>query len=438
MKRSMLTLTALATAGAVGVVMMGPSATPTAAIPAQPTAAQEVAQRPGTGALVVDWNQELLTIQQTPGAQPATVHPTRALAIMHAAMYDAVASITHRDRPYLFQLDADQSARPDAAADQAAHDVLVAMYPTMQGEIDQNLHDELVNVPTGAATQAGIRVGHLTAALMLAARADDGSAATPPPFTVPAAAPGAYQLTPPNQPTPVFTNWGSIEPFVLRSGDQFRPSPPPDLASGAWAQAIGEVQRLGQDTSTARTPEQTTVAAFWAPPIWTTWNEIADGQVLARHSDLQDATKLFASMDLSVADTVVAMYDAKYAYDLWRPITAIRAGTPGNAAVTADPAWNAFANTAPDPSYPGAHSAVSAAAAEVLTRYLGGRLDLSVSSDAMPGATRHFTSFRAAAEEAGLSRIFAGQHTRIDHDAGAALGRDVARYVLAQPATRRS
>jgi membrane-associated phospholipid phosphatase len=396
-----------------------------------------VALSTASGKTVVDWNEELLAIQKTPGAQPPTVHPTRDLALLHTAIFDAVASITRRDHPYLFEVDASPAARPDAAANQAAHDVLLALYPSMQATIDQKLADELAPIPTGPNTQAGVRIGHLAAALMLAARAADGADSPPPPFTLPPAGPGVYQSTPPNQPTPVFTNWGAVTPFLLDSADQFRPQPPPDLTSLAWAQAITEVQRLGQDTSTARTADQTTAAKFWAPPIWTTWNEIADSQILARKTNLENAAKIFASLNLTFADTAISMYDAKYHYLFWRPITAIRAGSPGNPDVTADPTWNALATTAPDPSYPGAHSSISAAAAVVLSTYLGSHADLTVSSDTLPGVTRHFTSFQAAATEAGLSRIYAGQHTRLDHDAGVTLGTNVAHLVINRTASAR-
>jgi hypothetical protein len=293
------------------------------------------------------------------------------------------------------------------------------------------LAGELAAVPADKSTEEGIRVGRLVATLMLAARAGDGSAATPPPFVVPPAAPGNYQITPPNHPTPVFTNWGSVAPFGLNSGEQFRPAPPPALNSTAWAQAIGEVQSLGQDSSTTRTADETTAAKFWAPPIWNTWNEIADGQATTRRTDLEETAKMFASLDITLADTTIAFYDAKYHYLFWRPITAIRAGTPGNPAVTANPTWNALANTAPDPSYPGAHSSISQAAATVLSSFYGPNVDLTVTSDGLAGVSRHFSSFQAAADEAGLSRIFAGQHTRIDHQAGQTLGGDVARLVLA-------
>ena len=139
---------------------------------------------------------------------------------------------------------------------------------------------------------------------------------------------------------------------------------------------------------------------------------------------------MFASLNLTLADTTIALYEAKYHYLFWRPITAIRAGTPGNSAVTADPTWNALATTAADPSYPGAHSSISEAAATVLSAFLGPNLDLNVTSDGLAGVSRHFGSFQSAALEAGLSRIFAGQHTRLDHEAGLTLGSQVAHLVL--------
>jgi membrane-associated phospholipid phosphatase len=384
----------------------------------------------GSGASVVAWNKELQSILNTPGVQPATVHPTRSYAILHAAVYDAVVSITHADPPYMFDVTADRHARPDAAADQAAHDVLSNLYPSEKPAVDAVLAGQLAALPSGPATDSGVKVGHLTAALMLGLRADDGSATTPPPFTVPPASPGAYQITPPNHPTPVFTNWGNVTPFVLDRGDQFRPPPPPALTSTAWAQAINEVQSLGRDTSLTRTQDQTNAAKFWAPPIWNTWNAVADGQAIARNTNLEETARMFAELNLALADTTIGLYDAKYHYTFWRPITAIRAGTPGNPAVMADPTWNALANTAADPSYPGAHSSISAAAATVLSAVFGDRVDLTVSTATPVGGPRHFPSFQAAATEAGLSRIFAGQHTRIDHEAGVELGTRVAQTVL--------
>ena len=384
----------------------------------------------GSGAIVIAWNKELLNIVKTPGAQPTSVHPTRSFAILHAAIYDAVVSIT-RDAPaYVFSVNAPRSARPDAAAATAGHDTLVALYPTMKATLDQQLASELATIPNGAGKQQGIQVGQAVAARLIAIRANDGSAATPQPF-LPGNQPGNYRPTPPKFPAPVFTNWGNVTPFVLNDAAQFRPDPPPALTSQAYAQALNEVKSLGQNTSTTRTPDQTVIAKFWAGPIWNTWNEIAENAALAHHTNLETTARLFASLNLSFADSAIAFYDAKYHYQLWRPITAIRlAETDGNPATIGDPTWTPLAVTAADPSYPGAHSTISAAGAIVLSVFFGNRDQIRVTSDVLPGPVRTFDSYTDVATEAGLSRIFAGQHTRIDHVAGLELGHDIAQFVL--------
>jgi membrane-associated phospholipid phosphatase len=389
-----------------------------------------VASARGSSAIVIAWNQELLRIVKTPGAQPATVHPTRSFAILHAAIYDAVVSITRDAPPYLVSAQASHQARPDAAAATAGHDTLVALYPTMQGTLDQQLATELAAIPDGSGKQQGIQVGHTVAERLLAIRANDGSAATPPAF-VPGDQPGDYRPTPPNFPTPVFTTWGQVTPFVLDNAAQFRPEAPPALTSEAYAQALNEVKSLGQNISTTRTADQTVIAKFWAPPIWNTWNEIAENASLAHHTNLETTARLFAVLNLSFADSAIAFYDAKYFYQLWRPITAIRlADSDGNPATVGDPTWTPLAVTAADPSYPGAHSTISAAGAAVLAAFFGSRDHIRVTSDALPGTVRTFDSYQAVATEAGLSRIYAGQHTRIDHEAGLELGNDVAHFVL--------
>jgi hypothetical protein len=383
-----------------------------------------------SGAIVIAWNKELLHIVQTPGAQPATVHPTRSFAILHAAIYDAVVSITQDAPPYLFSVPAPRSARPDAAAAVAGHATLVALYPKMKAALDQQLAGELAMIPDGAGKQQGIQVGQAVAARLIAIRATDGSAITPPPF-VAGKQPGNYQLTPPKFVAPVFTNWGHVTPFVLNNAPQFRPEPPPALTSQTYAQALNEVKSLGQNTSTTRTADQTVIAKFWAGPIWNTWNEIAENAALAHHTNLETTARMFAVLNLSFADSTIAFYDAKYHYQLWRPVTAIReANSDGNQATVGDPTWTPLAATAPDPSYPGAHSTISADGATVLSAFFGNQDHIRVTSDVLPGVVRTFTSYNDIETEAGLSRIYAGQHTRLDHEAGLTLGHDVAQFVL--------
>jgi hypothetical protein len=249
-----------------------------------------VAFSPGSGQSVVDWNHELISILGTPGAQPATVHPTRSFAILQAAEYDAVVSITHEGQPYRFSVPAARGARPDAAADHAAHDVLAALYPAQKPEIDQMLAAELAAIPSTPGKQQGIQVGATVAQLLVNLRSTDGSAATPPPF-VPGTQPGQYRPTPPNFPGPAFANWGTITPFVLDSGQQFRPPAPPPITGPAYARALNQVQSLGQDTSTTRTADETTQAQFWgASPIWNVWNQIAQKLAVARHASLERTT----------------------------------------------------------------------------------------------------------------------------------------------------
>ncbi|GHO82180.1 vanadium-dependent haloperoxidase [Dictyobacter formicarum] len=173
------------------------------------------------------------------------------------------------------------------------------------------------------------------------------------------------------------------------------------------------------------------VAKFWAGPIWNTWNEVAENAALAHQTNLESTARLFAVLNLSFADNTIAFYDAKYHYQLWRPITAIReANTVGNPLTIGDPTWTPLAITAPDPSYPGAHSTISAAAATVLSDFFGNQDHVRVTSDALPGTVRTFASYTDVATEAGLSRIFAGQHTRLDHDSGIELGHNIAQFVL--------
>jgi membrane-associated phospholipid phosphatase len=393
--------------------------------------AKHVRSAPESGQPVIDWNQVLLSIVNTPGAQPATVQPTRNFAILHVAIYDAVNSIDRTHEPYLISVRAPRDASETAAADAAAHTALVGLYPAQQTIVDADYAAELGKVPNGPAKDEGVRLGEQVASNLLAIRANDGSNVTPSPF-IAGTNPGDYRPTPPNFPAPVFTNWGQVTPFVLDSGDQFRPAPPPPLTSDAYAAAINEVKSLGSATSTTRTPDQTQIGQFWNPPIQNFWNQIAQSTALAHHSNLPTTARLFAALNLSFADSAIAFYDAKYTYRLWRPVTAVRlADSDGNPNTAGDPNWLPLAgNTAADPSYPGAHSTISAAGANVLASFFGDDQRFSVTSTALPGVTRSFSSFSTAADEAGLSRIYAGQHTRVDHVAGLTLGHDVARFVL--------
>jgi len=380
---------------------------------------------------VIEWNRTLLMIVRTPGAQPASIHSTRNFAILHAAVYDAVNNIHPKFSPYLVRLpDVPRSASEIAAADEAAHDVLVFLYPAFQVSLDTELQQDLALLPDNERKAQGIAVGQAVAGQLLAARSADGANVTPPPY-IPGTQPGDYQLTPPNFAPADFAQWPQVTPFALEQADEFRPGPPPALTSAFYTEAFNEVKSLGFINSTTRTAEQTQIGQFWNGNIQDFWNEIAQTAALQRNLNLEHSARLFALLNISLADTAIAFFDAKYTYNFWRPVTAIRlAATDGNPQTDPDPTWLPLGTkTAPDPSYPGAHSAISKAGATVLGFYFGNRFTFDVTSESLAGVTRHFTSFSAAAEEAGLSRIFAGQHFRTDHIAGKDLGGQVAESI---------
>jgi len=385
---------------------------------------------------VIQWNRFLLNLQSTPGAQPATVHPTYELAMLHAAIHDAVVSIDHSGLRYLTRVHSVRRASVAAAANAAAHDTLTTLYPSLRASIDQQYAALLARVPKGGRRATGIGVGRRVAAQLLARRADDGSSAAPVPFQ-PGAGAGDYQLTPPAFAPPVFTHWSHVKPFVIRRANQFRPPPPAALTSPKYAAAINEVKALGAAQGSTRTPDQTQIGQFWNPPIWAAWNQIAQTAALAHHGTLSENAGAFAALDLALADSVIAFYDAKYAYHVWRPITAIRnADADGNPDTAADPNWTPLSATAPDPSYPGAHGTISAAGADVLSSIYGNDPAFTVTSPALPGVARGFVSFSEAAHEATVSRIYNGNHTRLDQVAGENLGHDVAGFVLLRSAPR--
>jgi len=391
---------------------------------------------------VVQWNKNLLVIVRTPGAQPATIHPTHSFAIMHAAIYDAVNAIDGGHKPYLVHLTGvSPNASQDAATAQAAHDVLVSLYPnpTFQATFDTELQNSLAQIPDGTEKTDGVSIGANVAAQILSLRSNDGSNAKPIPYVF-GNAPGDYQSTPPNFPKqPQFTHWSHVMPFALDRADQFRPGHPPALTSKTYTDDFNEVKSLGIANGTAATADQMLTGHFWNGAIQNYWNEITQTAAIDHNLTTAQSARLFALLNLTIADSVIAFYDAKYTYNFWRPVTAIRAAdTDNNPNTTADPNWlPEVGNTTPDPSYPGAHAVISAAGASVLDSFFKRkRFDFNVTSEVMPGVQRSFKSFSAAAEEATLSRIFAGVHFRSDLTTGHELGSEVADFVVDNFLTR--
>ena len=391
------------------------------------TSAQSVNQ-------VIQWNKNLLIIVRTPGAQPATVHPTRSFAMMHAAIYDAVNAIDRTHAPYLVRVSGvPKHASQEAAAAGAAHEVLAALYPSFKATLDDDLQQSLANIGSGREVSEGLRVGQDVGDRIVALRSSDGSDAPAVPYVF-GTAPGDYQSTPPNFPKqPQFTNWSHVTPFALQHADQFRPEPPPALNSDTYADSFNKTKSLGIANSTTATADQALTGRFWNGAIQNYWNEITQTAAIDFGLNTAQSARLFALLNLTFADSVIAFYDAKYTYNFWRPVTAIRnASTAFNADTLPDPNWlPEVGNTTPDPSYPGAHAVISAAGAMVLNSFLDGdRLNFQVTSEVMPGVERSFDSFSDAAQEATLSRMFAGVHFQFDLTSGQRLGREVADFVL--------
>jgi hypothetical protein len=379
---------------------------------------------------VVQWNEELQKVLVAPGAQPASIHPTRTMAITQIAVYDAVNGIAGGGRPFLVDIHGPRGASTDAAAAAAGRTALDALLPSQQPAIDAFYQTDLTQLGSGPRVEQGIRYGTLVANAVVAARANDGANATAPVFT-PLAGPGEYQLTPPTFAPAGFTQTAHVKPFVLERASQFRPGPPPSLSSRQYARDFNEVHSLGELNSTTRTPDQTAIAKFWgAAPVWVVWNQVADQAGIGFGNNLEQNAQVFALLDTTLADSAIALYNAKYAYHRWRPVTAITAANQGNTNTTADPNWVPFANTANDPSYPGAHADFSQSATTVLEDYFGtDRFSFSL-GNAGVGITRSFTTFSGASHEASESRILAGQHFRFDENAGQTLGTRVADFAV--------
>ena len=255
----------------------------------------------------------------------------------------------------------------------------------------------LATVPEGADKAEGIRIGQAVADRILALRSNDGSTDTPPPFNF-ASAPGDYQSTPPNFPKqPQFTNWPRATPFALERANQFRPGSPPALTSDAYSDVFAEVQSLGIAGSTTATPDQVLTGRFWNGAIQNYSNEIAQTVAVAHSLTTAQSARLFALLNLTFADSVIAFHDAKYTYNFWRPVTAIReAANDGNPATLPNPHWLAeVVNTTPDPAYPGAPAVISEAGTFMLISFFRqDHFDFAVTSEVLPGVDRSFSYSR--------------------------------------------
>ena len=375
--------------------------------------------------VIMDWNAKADAIATEKQISP--VAHNRALTMMHVAMFEAVNAIERRYEPYKVTLDADRSASKEAAAAAAAHDVLLSVYADQKADLDAALSSSLAPVVDGDARLAGIDLGRKAAAAVIAFRANDGSTAQESyrPYTKP----GVYVPT----TVPIFSTTGNTTPWVLTTGSQFRPAPPPALDSETWTRDVNEIREIGARNSATRTPEQTTMGRFWFQVGARTYNPIVKQAAMAKGMDLVDCARLFALTSMAGNDAIVAVFDAKYHYNFWRPVTAIRnADTTGNPGTPRDASWLPLGETPMHPEYPCAHCIGSAAVGAVLKDVVGNEFgEFSLTSPTAPGVTRKWTRVQDYSDEVSNARIYAGFHYRFSTEVGKEMGRKIGNLTVA-------
>ena len=394
----------------------------------------ETRQMPAAAAAVAhEWNAILLDSIRDQKSPPPVA--SRAMAITSTAVFEAVNAI---DGSYVsgirFPAAAANASMPAAAAS-AAFNALAALFPARKTVLESRFAQTLASLPDDSRRSSGIEIGQKAAARVLQLRSSDGSADVIP-YT-PGNGPGSWQKTPPGFLNPLLPQWGEVDTWVLANGSQFRPDAPPKLTSSEYARDLNEVQQLGSANSAVRSAEQTDIARFWASGPGTAtppgqWNMIASIIAQDQQLSLPQSARMYAILDMTLADAAILCWNTKYHYDLWRPVTAIqKADTDGNDKTTADSGWLPLLTTPPFPSYSSGHSTFSAAGAAVLAGIFGtDTIAFTLPSEVNGVASRSFTSLSAAAAEAGRSRVFGGIHYEFDNVAGQTSGRQIANLAL--------
>jgi hypothetical protein len=372
---------------------------------------------PANGDVVTEWNDAALNAIRAGRTAPPIA--SRSLAILHVSIYDAVNGIARTNEPYLVQSSAPSSASREAAASAAAHKALVNLFPAAASSFDAVHTAILAAIPNGPQKAAGIVWGEFVANQILAARANDGSdAIVPPPG---GSGPGVWVPTPLAFAPYLLPQWGFVTPFGMSSSSQFRPPGPPSLDSEQYAADYNEVKELGAALGSTRTAEQSQIALFWADGAGTEtppghWNSIAQIIAAGQGNTLEENARLFALLNIAMADAAICAWDAKYTFHFWRPVTAINFAEP-------ELNWMSFIVTPPFPDYVSGHSTFSGAAATVLPFFYGTEdLPFTTGSDFLPGVTRSFSTCLDAAEEAAVSRLYGGIHFRSANEDGLQAG----------------
>jgi hypothetical protein len=339
------------------------------------------------------------------------------MAIVQVSVFEAVSAITGRYPAFRAKVTAAPGASVEAAVASATRTALLKLMPAQQAAIDADYQAALKPLADGRAKSDGIAVGEQAAAAILASCADDGSVA--PNTYQPHTTAGVYVPT----MFPAVPHWGKRKPWVMASADQFRPGPPPSLTSETWKRDYAEIKALGGKNSTQRTAEQTAIAQFWEATAPAVYWPVARSVANAPGRDVADNARLLAVAAMAMDDGLIAVFDAKYTYNFWRPVTAIR-NADGDAR---DAGWTPFIDTPMHPEYPCAHCIVSASLGAVLAAELGTRPvpKLSSTSYTAGGAVRTWDSVGDFVQEVAVARIYDGVHYRNSSEVGTAMGKAV-------------
>lgn len=377
----------------------------------------------GTGSVfagvVENWNAAFLQAVRKESPPPCLV--SRNLPIFHLSIYRAI------------QAAAESGLAPTEQEDVgslAGRRAFLEFFPSQT-----KLADDQMPAMRYGATVA--QLANQAVERTFKERENDGASTTI--HYVPVDKPGQWRRTPPTYRPPEFPHWGLVKPFVLDDLKPFRAPPPPDLNSSTYARGLNEVKEIGGKTSELRTAEQELIAHFWSDFSYTTspaghWNDIARSMSQQRHLPLMESARLFAVLNTAMADTCIAIWDTKYHYNYWRPVTAIqRANEDDNNSTQPDARWIPLLESPPHPEYPSGHSGVSGAAATILEHFFAAdNVSFDVESDDVKDTIRQFTSFQSCAKEIAASRIYGGIHYSFSGEAGLVLGRRVAAEVLRQ------
>ncbi len=380
--------------------------------------------RPASADVISDWNDRAVTfvVSHAMGPPPAE----RVIAMAHLAMFDAVNAIERKYQPYLAQLPAAPTASKEAAAAAAAATVLAGIDPKTEPEIKAALAAYLANIPDGATKTEGIKLGETAAAKILEARANDGANA--PDTYRPRTAPSVYVPT-------AFTavpQWPRVKTFALTSPSQFRPAPPIALTSSEWAANYNEVKELGGRNSSKRSARQIEDGRFWLALDGRVFYPLVRQVAGAKELNVVDCARLFALVAMARANSLIAVFDAKYHYEFWRPVTAIRNGDiDDNPATERDAGWQPFDATPMHPEYPCGHCIEGASLGGVVETVFGTAdiPDVSMTSPTAPGVVHHWTNMRAFVDEISEARVWSGFHWRFSTLVAREMGFEIGAYV---------